>query len=225
MSAQVETVNYTGVYYLPYINYDGAACDEVNKRIEKLAQNYIENTDEYGSGCMGISYKWTLYGDILSLLIPLQFDADMVEYNVYVLDLKKDKLLTKKDLLAELNIDEADYEQDAQDTMDACFYSLYGSFKDTDDYYDVVYNETIASENVAGALPYIDENGKEIIPTEPNSYKFESFIFDAFEFFDDIAILRGKREDDFAPVKNKDGVDSPKTAKELYEKYWNKMKK
>jgi len=69
---------------------------------------------------------------------------------------------------------------------------------------------------------YIDENGKEVIPEEPNSYKFESFIFDAFEFFDDIAILRGKREDDFAPVKNKDGVDSPKTAKELYEKFWNK---
>ena len=67
---------------------------------------------------------------------------------------------------------------------------------------------------------YIDENGKEVIPNEPNSYKFESFIFDAFELFDDIAILRGKREDDFAPVKNKEGVDSPKTAKELYEKYW-----
>lgn len=69
---------------------------------------------------------------------------------------------------------------------------------------------------------YIDENGKEVIPEEPNSYKFESFIFDAFEFFDDIAILRGKREDDFAPVKNKEGVDSPKTAKELYEKFWRK---
>ena len=72
---------------------------------------------------------------------------------------------------------------------------------------------------------YIDIDGKEIIPQEPNSYKFESFIFDAFEFFDDIAILRGKREDDFAPVKNAEGVDSPKTAKELYEKYWNKRKK
>ena len=70
---------------------------------------------------------------------------------------------------------------------------------------------------------YIDENGNEVIPDKPNSYKFESFIFDAFEFFDDIAILRGKREDDFAPVKNKDGVDSPKTAKELYEKYWNRQ--
>ena len=70
---------------------------------------------------------------------------------------------------------------------------------------------------------YLDENGKEVIPQEPNSYKFESFIFDAFEFFDDIAILRGKREDDFAPVKNKDGVDSPRTAKELYEKFWNRQ--
>lgn len=69
---------------------------------------------------------------------------------------------------------------------------------------------------------YIDEDGKEIIPKDPNSYKFEAFIFDAFELFDDIAILRGKREDDFAPVKNKDGVDSPKTAKELYERFWNK---
>ena len=71
---------------------------------------------------------------------------------------------------------------------------------------------------------YIDENGKEVIPEEPNSYKFEAFIFDAFELFDDIAILRGKREDDFAPVKNKEGVDSPKTAKELYEKYWKRQK-
>ena len=69
---------------------------------------------------------------------------------------------------------------------------------------------------------YLDEKGREIIPEKENSYKFESFIFDAFEFFDDIAILRGKREDDFAPVKNKDGVDSPKTAKELYEKYWKR---
>ena len=72
---------------------------------------------------------------------------------------------------------------------------------------------------------YIDENGKEIIPNEANSYKFEAFVFDSFELFDDIAILRGKREDDFAPIKNKEGVDSPKTAKELYEKYWEREQK
>ena len=86
-----------------------------------------------------------------------------------------------------------------------------------------VSTETLMYHSAFKKNSYIDENGKEVIPTEPNSYKFESFIFDAFEFFDDIAILRGKREDDFAPVKNAEGVDSPKTAKELYEKYWNRQ--
>ena len=82
--------------------------------------------------------------------------------------------------------------------------------------------ETLIYHSAFKKNAYIDEEGKEVIPIEPNSFKFESFIFDAFELFDDIAILRGKREDDFAPVKNREGVDSPKTAKELYEKFWNR---
>jgi len=67
---------------------------------------------------------------------------------------------------------------------------------------------------------YLDENKKLIIPDKPNAYKFEQFIFDSFKLFDDIAILRGKREEDFAPVKNAKGEDSPDTAKKLYENYW-----
>ena len=82
--------------------------------------------------------------------------------------------------------------------------------------------ETLIYHSAFKKNSYINEDGKEVIPQEENSYKFESFIFDAFELFDDIAILRGKREDDFAPVKNREGVDSPKTAKELYEKFWNR---
>ena len=82
--------------------------------------------------------------------------------------------------------------------------------------------ETLIYHSAFKKNSYISEDGKEVIPQEENSYKFESFIFDAFELFDDIAILRGKREDDFAPVKNREGVDSPKTAKELYEKFWNR---
>lgn len=67
---------------------------------------------------------------------------------------------------------------------------------------------------------YLDENKNLIKPKEENAYKFEKFIFDSFKIFDDIAILRGKREEDFAPVKNMTGPDSPKTAKKLYENYW-----
>ena len=67
---------------------------------------------------------------------------------------------------------------------------------------------------------YMDEDGNLIESKEPNAYKFEQFIFDSFKLFNDIAILRGKREEDFAPVKNMIGEDSPETAKKLYENYW-----
>ena len=48
---------------------------------------------------------------------------------------------------------------------------------------------------------YMDENGNMVVPSEPNCYKFEKFIFDSFGLFDEIAILRGVREEDFAPIK------------------------
>lgn len=71
---------------------------------------------------------------------------------------------------------------------------------------------------------YLDLDGNVVKPEEPNSYKFEMFIFDSFEAVNDIAILRGKREDDFAPVKNKEGNDSPETARNLYNDYWRRQK-
>ena len=64
------------------------------------------------------------------------------------------------------------------------------------------------------------EDSKLIEPDEPNAYKFEQFIFDSFPLFDNITLLRGKREEDFAPVKNREGNDSPKTAIELYNNYY-----
>ena len=68
--------------------------------------------------------------------------------------------------------------------------------------------------------PYMNEMGEMIKPTKPNAYKYEAFIFDGFAFFDNISILRGRRNEDFAPVKNAEGNDSPATAVELYNNYW-----
>ncbi len=69
---------------------------------------------------------------------------------------------------------------------------------------------------------YIDEKGGNVISETPNAYKFEAFIFDAFERLDDILILKVKREESFAPVKNAQGEDSPQTAIELYNNYYGK---
>ena len=92
-----------------------------------------------------------------------------------------------------------------------------------------LYNRSVL-ENLANAkLPYhaafkksgyLNANGKFIEPDEPNVFKFETFIFDSFTRYDDMTIMRVKREDEFAPVKNRTGNDSPETAVKLYnEKY------
>lgn len=69
---------------------------------------------------------------------------------------------------------------------------------------------------------YMDEKGNVINPTEPNAYKFEAFIFDAFSSIPEMLVMRVKREEEFAPVKNAEGVDSPETARKLYMDYFAK---
>ncbi len=72
---------------------------------------------------------------------------------------------------------------------------------------------------------YIDSNLKEVIPNEPNTLKFEAYIFDGFEYLNDMVILRVNREEEFAPIKNATGVDSPESAKEIYENFYKKEEK
>lgn len=67
---------------------------------------------------------------------------------------------------------------------------------------------------------YMNEKGELITAKEPNAYKFESFIFDAFTSLDSMVIMRVKREEEFAPVKNAEGVDSPETATKLYREFY-----
>ena len=72
---------------------------------------------------------------------------------------------------------------------------------------------------------YLDENGKIVEATKPNAYKFEMFIFDSYEMLDDVVVLRVKREEEFAPIKNAEGADSPETARKLYRDYFNKVER
>lgn len=61
----------------------------------------------------------------------------------------------------------------------------------------------------------LDEQGNRITPSEPNGYKLETFIFDILGFYDAVTVFEVVREDEFAPIKNKTGVDSLDTAREL----------
>jgi len=63
-------------------------------------------------------------------------------------------------------------------------------------------------------IPYVDAEGNEVSPEEPNGIKFEMFVFDALPLAGNPVIIEAPRADDFSPVKNAEGRDSPQTAKE-----------
>ncbi|MDB4657122.1 UDPGP type 1 family protein [Verrucomicrobiales bacterium] len=82
--------------------------------------------------------------------------------------------------------------------------------------------ERLGSGNAEIALPFhlahkkvahIDPaTGEKTEPAEPNAYKFEMFVFDALPFAENPVIIETAREDDFSPVKNAEGSDSPQTS-------------
>ncbi len=63
-------------------------------------------------------------------------------------------------------------------------------------------------------IPTVDATGAAVKPEKPNGVKFEMFVFDALPFARHPVVIETLRADDFSPVKNAEGVDSPQTCRE-----------
>ena len=80
--------------------------------------------------------------------------------------------------------------------------------------------EEIASKKmpfhiVKKAVPYINEKGELIKPEIPNGYKFEALVLDMIHMMDSCLPFEVVRNKEFAPIKNKTGVDSVESARAL----------
>ncbi|MBO4912596.1 MAG: UTP--glucose-1-phosphate uridylyltransferase [Butyrivibrio sp.] len=67
-------------------------------------------------------------------------------------------------------------------------------------------------------IPYIDENANLVKPETPNGCKFEQLVLDMIHMLDTCLPYEVVREHEFAPIKNKTGVDSVESARELCKK-------
>ncbi len=75
------------------------------------------------------------------------------------------------------------------------------------------------------AIPYVNEERKLVKPLEKNGFKFETFIFDALLDAKKVCTIEVDRSQEFSPVKNKEGFDSPQTAQQdLMRNYGNWLK-
>ena len=78
-----------------------------------------------------------------------------------------------------------------------------------------IMNRSMPTHIVEKKIPYINEAGELVKPTEPNGYKFETLVLDMIRMMDSCLSFEVERSREFAPIKNKEGVDSLVTAREL----------
>lgn len=64
-------------------------------------------------------------------------------------------------------------------------------------------------------IPYVDESGELVKPAEPNGYKFENLVLDMIHQMSSCLPFEVVREKEFAPIKNKTGIDSVESARAL----------
>lgn len=62
-------------------------------------------------------------------------------------------------------------------------------------------------------VPTVDAAGHPVTPGEPNGIKFEAFVFDAIPLAQNPLVIQTLRQEEFSPIKNKDGLDSPATCR------------
>ena len=71
----------------------------------------------------------------------------------------------------------------------------------------------LAYRPVERVTPYVGKTGKIVRPSKPNSLRFKTFIFDAIRKAERANIIEVERSEEFSPVKNLSGADSPETAR------------
>ncbi len=64
-------------------------------------------------------------------------------------------------------------------------------------------------------IPYMDKNGNLVKPEEPNGHKYELLILDMIHELKSCLPYEVERNKEFAPIKNKTGVDSVESAQAL----------
>lgn len=80
----------------------------------------------------------------------------------------------------------------------------------TDPEFDLPYHRAVKK------IPHADpESGESVDPAEPNGVKLERFVFDALPFAEQSVILETSRVQEFAPIKNAEGIDSAESSAKL----------
>lgn len=84
-----------------------------------------------------------------------------------------------------------------------------------EDQLEEIMDDKLMLHIVEKKIPYMDANGNFIKPETPNGFKFEQLILDMVHEMESCLPYEVERSCEFAPIKNKTGVDSVESARKL----------
>lgn len=160
-------------FHIPQINLEGESIEEINTEIWTLLydNNLLYVYDWVSSGesliILGIDYDWTVNGSILSLVVEIEglVDVGTGDYYIYNVDIIEREKSANSTILDYCGLSEDEYKELVRQALYSCSYDYYEQVYDQMDESTLKFtndqlSNTISDDNVASALPFINNVGE-----------------------------------------------------------------
>ncbi len=152
-------------YHIPKINLSGGLADEINKKMLKDGEEFME--DAYDSVDMGVSiissgynYLWGYKDNVVSVLAAEFYNTPGLHYNIYNMNIESGEILSNSDLIKLYDLSEQELTNLIIKKSGEKFEEKYKGIKEqAADFYNMQYQSTVAAENAENAVLYINEDG------------------------------------------------------------------
>lgn len=163
----------TFCYHIPKINMTRNQAKAVNDAIMETFLPMVtaaeqRQDDIYDDFIGGLVYEYYINGDVLSLVIQSRSKdhSSIRTYYVYNVDLTSGQLMTTAQLYKTLGLTVAQAKDLAVDYLRTYWEDVQPTDMVSLDYIDSMIVDTLSSENIAKALPYLNENGELMFAAE-----------------------------------------------------------
>lgn len=173
-SGKYENQTITASYCIPKINLPGKMMEVVNSEIYDalypITQNSIQEISEYEYPftSAGISYRWSMNKDVLSLVICNDRYPDSsggYEYMVYNVSIADGIILSKDEVVSKAGLSKSEYIEMVKLNLGSRYWMSWSRANENFDnlsfveFYNSHLKSTISQTNIDESCPYMDKEG------------------------------------------------------------------
>ena len=153
-------------YAVPAFNVDSPDASDMNEELEAVAGTAISEMKEaeangYSLMYTSVDYEAYQNGDIVSLLLVMTTDIELIEYHVFNLNVATGERASGAEMALYAGMDEAAFVEAAMAATEAKFLELYGGLEDLGDFYEEQYAKTMSADVFSLSAPmYLNGEGK-----------------------------------------------------------------